>query len=155
MARHDEELYSRWENSRAQWNVVIMAVLLYAFGRFSVKPDPAQPLINRSNQPTVAGEAVSTKKQAIRNAKKKDTLPPTLKAKRSKFGMRPNLPNLADHQSDTFNAHTLPSPSYVVDKLFIDFRECEYDVNNKPVPPGDPDSCKESRFYKEGCVQFG
>ncbi|KFG81934.1 hypothetical protein MANI_118259 [Metarhizium anisopliae] len=53
------------------------------------------------------------------------------------------------------NAYLLPSASYVADKLFIDFKEAEYDVNNKPIPPGVDDSRKKSPFYKEGYIQFG
>lgn len=53
------------------------------------------------------------------------------------------------------DAYILSSPSYVIDELFIDFKECEYDVNSKPIGPGVEDTRKSSRFYKEGCLQFG
>lgn len=59
------------------------------------------------------------------------------------------------HQSETVNAYVLSSVSYATVKLFIDIKAREYGVENKPFPPGVDDSRKKSRFYKEGCVQFG
>ena len=150
----DEDFYSQWENSPTRWNVVVMAVLLYAFGCFSVKSDPAQPLIRRKRpEPPSAEDAPSARKQTFGKAKASKGLPPGPKAKNGKSPMRPSI---VSHQSDTFNAYILPSPSYVIDELFIDFKSCEYDVKNNPIPPSDQDSStKKSRFYKEGCLQFG
>lgn len=151
---HDEDFYSQWKNSPTRWNVVVMAVLLYAFGCFSVKPDPAQPLIQRESQePPAVEDATPAKKKTFKKAKASKSLPPAPKGKKGKY---PILPSLVDHQSDTFNAYILPSPSYIIDELSIDFKGCEYDVQNNPIPPSKNDSStKKSRFYKEGCLQFG
>ncbi|KAK3192737.1 hypothetical protein K4F52_001091 [Lecanicillium sp. MT-2017a] len=155
---HDDELYSRWENSPTRWNVVIMAVVLYAFGCFSVKPDPARPPIRNNQQPSAARKVPSKNvpsagKQTVGNAKASSKPLSGRRPKPSKFAM---LPNLADHQSDTLDAYILPSPSYIIDEMYIDFKECEYDVQSKPILPADKDSSREaSRFYKAGCVQFG
>lgn len=137
VARYEKEEYSLWAKSPAHWNI-IMAIILYAFGCFSVKPDPAHPGVKRNNNQPAIATTTSAKQQAT-------TQPPN-----------PNAiqPNLVDHQSDILNAHLLPSPSYVTDKLFIDFKGPEYDVNNRPIPPKVQDSPKESRFYRDGHVQF-
>ncbi|EFY96939.1 hypothetical protein X797_011241 [Metarhizium robertsii] len=150
VARYEEKEYSRRDNSPANWNI-IMAVALYAFGCFSVKPDSAQPAVQHNSQPAIAEDATPAKQQAASN-KVNNTRPPKPNAKKPKFPVRPNL---AHHQSIVPNAYLLPSASYVTDKLFIDFKEPEYDVNNKPIPPGVDDSRKKSPFYKEGYIQFG
>ncbi|KID60690.1 Protein kinase-like domain protein, partial [Metarhizium hybridum] len=79
----------------------------------------------------------------VSHNKVNNTRPPKPNAKKLKF------PSIVP------NAYLLPSASYVADKLFIDFKEAEYDVNNKPIPPGVDDSRKKSPFYKEGYIQFG
>lgn len=149
---YDDEQYSRWENSPTKWNVFVMAVILYAFGCFSVKQDPTQPLIQRNNkQPLTAQDKPSTQKQTIGNSKASSKQPSKPKS-RWKSAMRLNL---IAHQSNTLDAYILPSPSYLIDELFIDFKGCEYDAQSKPIRASDKDSSsKESRFYKEGCVQF-
>lgn len=62
---------------------------------------------------------------------------------------------IVNHKSVVADAYLLATASYVVDKLVIDCKEREYDVNGKLVPLGVDDPPKESRFYKEGYVQFG
>jgi hypothetical protein len=151
------------------WHL-LMAITLYAFGCFSVKQDPVLPRVQRNSQAAATEEAQPAKtKQANDNKTKDKQLSLRPKGKESNSGMRPNL---VDHQSDTFDAFRLSSASYVTDELLIKFDEFEYDANSKPIPPpvragskgirpwdpilpGALETCKESRFYKEGCVQFG
>ena len=131
-----------------------MGVLLYAFGCFSVKPDPARPLIRRNNQqaPT-AEDTPSARKRPSGKAVVSTKLPSGPKAKKTKSGMRRNL---EDHQSDIFSAYVLASPSYIIDELFIDFQGREDDAQNNPVHSREEDRInKKSQFYKEGCLQFG
>ncbi|KAJ3478221.1 hypothetical protein NLG97_g8635 [Lecanicillium saksenae] len=85
-----------------------------------------------------------------------------------KKGQMPKKRDILSHQSDMFDAYRLSSPSYVTDELVLSFAPREYDVNNEPVPlpqgerphpwqplpPGVLETCKESRFYEEGCIQF-
>lgn len=80
-------------------------------------------------------------------------------------------PDFIKHRSDTFDAYRLPSASYVTDELVIGIAKLECDANNKPIPlppkangsrispwtpipPGAFETRKESRFYKEGYIQF-
>lgn len=140
VARYEKEEYSLWARSPAHWNI-IMAVVFYAFGCFSVKADPAQPGVKRNNQAPIA----------TTSAKQQDTQPSNPNAKELKL---PIQPNFGDHQGDVLNAYLLSSASYVTDKVFIDFKHPEYDVNNQPIPPEVEDSPKESQFYREGYVQF-
>lgn len=143
---------ARYEKDRCytNWNV-LMAITYYAFGCFSVKPDPAYPGVERDSQPAIAEDAAPVKRQAASN-KWNTSRPPKSNARKSKIHA---LLNLADHRSTVLNAYILSSASYVTDKLFIDFKEPEYDVDNKPIPAGVDDSRKRSRFYKEGYLQFG
>lgn len=53
-ATYQKQIYSGCETSPTRWHGFIMAVVLYAFGYFTTKPDPALPLINHKNQPTTA-----------------------------------------------------------------------------------------------------
>ncbi|KAJ2973569.1 hypothetical protein NQ176_g6532 [Zarea fungicola] len=149
VARYRESDLSRRHAYPDQWN--LMAILLYAFGCFSVKPDPSRSGAQRKSQPAIASEAAPSQQQAANRAK--NVQPPAgPKVKMPRFRTRPNL---AHHHSDVVNAYCLSSASYVTDELFLDIKELEYDVNNKPIPIGDGDSPKKSRFYKEGCLQFG
>lgn len=155
MARYsDDEFYARWENSPTRWNVIVMGVLLYAFGHFSVKPDPALPPIRQSSEkPSPAKESTQDTKEVIGDSKSNNKQTPKDEATKAEPGIHSNL---IHHKSDTFDAFVLRKPSYVVDELFLDIHTCEYDTESKPILPSNPDtSTQESRFYKEGYLQFG
>lgn len=150
----DDEFYARWENSPIRWNVIVMGVLLYAFGHFSVKPDPALPPIRRrSDEPSATKEPTQDTKEVAGDSKSNNKQKPKDKATKAEPNARSNL---IDHKSDTFDAYVLRKPSYVVDELLIEYHNYEYNTESKPIPPSNQDtSTRESRFYKVGYLQFG
>lgn len=154
VARYNEED----NHYPTSWHL-LMAITFYAFGCFSLKQDPMLPR-GRQGDPAASQQAQHAKtKQANGNKKTGKQFSP---------GVPPNLVN---HTSGTLDAYRLPSASYITDELLLRFDQFEYDTNNKriplpartrsdgpspcdPIPPGAIETRKESRFYKQGCVQF-
>lgn len=143
------------------WSNIVMVMVLYAFGFFSVNPAPEPRHQPVPRKPTDPKPTATEKKETIPSASRP-------KAKKNKSGARLNI---VSHQSKTVNAYLLPSATYVADELFLNLHIREYHANGKLVPlePTEyekmdvgwglsvklGDRRTKSRYYREGYTQFG
>lgn len=154
LATYKDENY--WQT---YWQL-LMAVVMYALGVFSVKQDPELPRVESNIQLPPVDESIM--KEITDNMKD---------IQLASESHDPNSqPDLRGHHSEVFDAYRLPTASWITDELFIHFDDFEYDVNNEriplvpgckewryydPIPPGSVEIRKNGRFYKDGCIQFG
>lgn len=156
-ARYEDKEY--WQS----YLQLLITLTLYAFGAFSIKQHPTQPLIQNNIQLSSIYRSSSIKK-----AIDKENYP-ILHSNAINSDLQ-SYPNFKSHYNNIFNAYRLPSASWITDNLSIDFVKFEYDVNNERIPlvpgckewtyradlpPGAVEIRKEGRFYKPGCTQFG
>lgn len=148
-ARSSKECH---HSSRASLISSLMLVIaLYAFGSLSIKPDPTQPAIERSGLPLAMEETTQNAKPAAGN--RVNTKQPSKPIPKKSISRKDAA--IVNHKSTVVDAYLVSSPSYVADKLLINFMPREYDVYGKLVSLGvTDDDPKKSRFYKEGYVQF-
>lgn len=163
--------YEDVEYRPTHWHM-LMAIVFYALGCFSVKKKPELPCIRRDTKPAAAENTTAPALKLANNTRAGSNAKHTQVPFRSKQKKSSNMrPNLVDHHSDVFDAYRLPFASYAVDELVLDFTEPEHDVKNKPMmplvrnlaqkyKPWDPvlpdglESIEDGRFYKKGCCQF-